>query len=67
MVRPRAENNFVGFCNFKTTSMTTTYFFQNNDKQNITFAVILYDMFQIRQWLVSLISYETATCIRSSI
>ena len=37
------------------------------DKQNFTLVVISYEIYEIRQRLVSLISYEMTTSVRSSI
>ena len=35
------------------------------DKQNLTLVVILYEIYETRRRLVSLISYEMTTCVRS--
>ena len=65
-----------------TASMSTTHFLNeimfilnvikshfkgSYDKQNLTLVVVSYEIYETCQRLVSLISYEMATCVRSSI
>ena len=44
----------------------SSYFKETYDKQNFTLVVILYEIYETRQGLISWISYEMTARVRSS-